>query len=220
MFALLKAGSDLNQVSLRLDNYHSGDYDVIDQETGEKKVVSMAHRTPLIEAVEAGHEEIVKCLLDFKAKVNEKDGDGCTALYVAFDEDEDDIAEMLLKNGADPDIGNMDIGEDNTLLAWLSSRRKLAYVRMLLEQGTDPNVPGKSGLYPLHMAARTGGKQVIELLLAHGADPMLEDPSGCTPQTIATKNPKSVKNGCVELLKKAEEDTKKKNQEGRSRVEV
>ena len=220
MFALLKAGSDLNQVSLRIDDYHGGDYEVIDQETGEKKVVSMAHRTPLIEAVEAGHEEIVKCLLEFKAKVNERDGDGCTALYVAFDEDEDDIAEMLLKHGADPDVGNMDIGEDNTLLAWLSSRRKLTQVKMLLEQGTDPNVPGKSGLYPLHMAARTGGKQVLELLLTHGADPMLVDPSGCTPQMIATKNPKSVKNGCVEVLKKAEEDTKKNDQEGGGRVEV
>ena len=91
---------------------------------------------------------------------------------------------------------------------------------MLLDQGTDPNVPGKSGLYPLHMAARTGGKHVLELLLTHGADPMLVDPSGCTPQMLATKNPKAVKNGCVEVLKKAEEDTKKNDQEGGGRVEV
>ena len=51
------------------------------------------------------------------------------------------------------------------------------------------------------MAARSGGKKIIELLLIAGADKNMKDPSGKTPMEIAEKNARSVKNGCVELLK-------------------
>jgi ankyrin repeat protein/tetratricopeptide (TPR) repeat protein len=208
MFGLLKAGAEINRVSLRMDEYHGGNYEVMNSTTGKMDVVSALHRTPLFEAVESGNAEIVKCMLEFNCKVNERDGDGCTALYVAIDEDEEEIAEMLLKSGADPNLGNMDIGEDNTLLAWTSSRRKFCYVDMLLKSGANPNLPGKSGLYPLHMAARVGGNKCIEVLLKYGADPLKVDPSGCTPQMIAEKNERSIKAGCVDLLLRAKEEKK------------
>ena len=189
---------------LLFPRYHGGNYDVMDPETGKMLQVSPEHRTPLFEAVEAGHENMVSCLLDLNSDVNIRDGDGCTALYVALDEDEDEIAELLLKKGADPDVGNKDIGEDQTLLAWAASRRKISHVKLLLQHGTNPNLPGKSGMYPLHMAARIGAKNIIEILLSERADPTLEDVSGCTPKMIAEKNKKAVQAGCVELLEKAE----------------
>jgi ankyrin repeat protein len=166
--------------------------------------VSAEHRTPLFEAVEAGHERMVSCLLDLECDINARDGDGCTALYVALDEEEDEIAELLLRKGADPDVGNKDIGEDQTLLAWAASRRKINHVKLLLRHGTNPNLPGKSGMYPLHMAARIGAMNVIATLLSERADPTLKDQSGCTPRMIAEKNKKAVQAGCVELLEKAE----------------
>ena len=189
---------------LLFPRYHGGNYEVMDPETGKMMQVSPEHRTPLFEAVEAGHENMVSCLLDLNSDVNIRDGDGCTALYVALDEDEDEIAELLLKKGADPDVGNKDIGEDQTLLAWAASRRKISHVKLLLQHGTNPNLPGKSGMYPLHMAARIGAKNIIEILLSERADPTLEDVSGCTPKMIAEKNKKAVQAGCVELLEKAE----------------
>ena len=59
------------------------------------------------------------------------------------------MAEALLSSGASPDVGNMDIGLDNTLLGWAASRRRLDHVQLLLKHGADPNKPGKSGMYPL-----------------------------------------------------------------------
>ena len=186
-----------------VNRYHGGNYEKLSSVTGKKEEISALHRTPLFEAVEAGHEAIVECLLKRDANVNIRDGDGCTTLYTALDEDELDIAEMLLKHHADPNVGNMDIGDDNTLLAWSASRRKEDYVQLLLKYNADPNIPGKSGLYPLHMAARCGSKSIIQMLLKSGGDPLLKDPSGKTPIEIAKSNPKSVQAGCVDILEQA-----------------
>tara|TARA_B100000795_G_scaffold219698_1_gene174071 strand:+ start:16 stop:975 length:960 start_codon:yes stop_codon:yes gene_type:complete len=202
VLALLKAGANVNMKSMRNDEYHGGNYEKKNELTGKMMEISAEHRTPIFDAIEAGNDGIVACLLDRDAiNVNSRDGDGCTPLYLALDEEEDNIAEMLLKKGADSEIGNMDIGDDNTLLAWACSRNMTNYVELLLKYKADPNVPGKSGLYPLHMAARSGGKQIIEALLIAGADKNKKDPSGKTPREIAEKNVRSVKNGCVELLK-------------------
>ena len=205
--ALLKVGALVNYKSFRMDEYHGGNYDKLSTTTGEKEHVSSEHRTPLFEAVEIGNVAIVECLLEkHDIDVNVKDGDGCTPLYVAFDEEEFEIAEMLLQKDADPNIGNMDIGAENTLLAWLCSRKKISMVQLLLKYNADTNVPGKSGFYPLHMAARSGSKVILEMLLGAGADPAVKDSSsGKTPVEIARQNKKSVEAGCVQVLQKATE---------------
>ncbi|XP_076470566.1 transient receptor potential cation channel subfamily A member 1-like isoform X2 [Babylonia areolata] len=46
----------------------------------------------------------------------------------------------------------------------------LDVVRVLLEHGADPNVPGELNALPLAIAARTGHIQMAKLLLAAGAD--------------------------------------------------
>ena len=125
---------------------------------------------------------IAKVLLARGSHLDVQDGDGCTPLYTALDEDELEVADFLLGQGADPDIGNKDIGDKNTLLAWASSWRELDHVELLIAHGANPNVCGKSGMFPLHMAARSGGKQIIEALLEAGADPCLREPSGLLPQ--------------------------------------
>jgi len=56
----------------------------------------------------------------------------------------------------------------------------------------------------LHMAARSGGAEIIKELLSAGADASRTEPSGLVPRQIAEKNPRSVKAGCAELLKEAE----------------
>jgi ankyrin repeat protein len=58
--------------------------------------------------------------------------------------------------------------------------------RWLLEHGADPNrVWGPDGEAPLHAAARRWDVAMVELLLAHGADPMRRRLDGCTPHTLA-----------------------------------
>ena len=69
-------------------------------------------------AGESGNLSIAKVLLAGGCHLDVQDGDGCTPLYTALDEDELEVADFLLEQGADPDIGNKDIGDKNTLLAW------------------------------------------------------------------------------------------------------
>jgi ankyrin repeat protein len=58
--------------------------------------------------------------------------------------------------------------------------------RWLLEHGADPNLAwGREGEAPLHVAARRWDRAMIELLVRHGADPMLRRADGYTPHTIA-----------------------------------
>ena len=203
--ALLSAGADVNLKSIRSNEYTGGNYDMIDPVTGEKKVVSNEHRGPVFECAENGNAAIAQMLIDAGCRLDETDGDGCTALYVAMDEGNEEVCELLLKSGASPDIGNSDIGSDNTLLAWAASRRRLAQVRLLLKHGADPNKPGKSGLYPLHMAARCGAKAVLEVLIENGADPTrtCRTHRGCTGATalrVVEKNKQAVATGCLEVL--------------------
>jgi ankyrin repeat protein len=47
-----------------------------------------------------GHAEVVKALLEKGADVHAKDNDGWTPLLQAYDQGRDDIATMLLANGA------------------------------------------------------------------------------------------------------------------------
>jgi hypothetical protein len=58
--------------------------------------------------------------------------------------------------------------------------------RWLLEHGADPNRTwGPDGEAPLHVASRRWDVAMVELLLAHGADPMRRRLDGCTAHTLA-----------------------------------
>lgn len=67
------------------------------------------------------------------------------------------------------------------------------------------NTEGKSGLYPLHMAARSGDKAILVELLAKGADPTrtcvtFKGCPGATARQMVEKNPQAVANGCLEVV--------------------
>jgi ankyrin repeat protein len=51
-----------------------------------------------------------------------------------------------------------------------------ASARILLEHGANPNLRNKTGSTPLDDAALSGNKDLIEMLLAHGADLSAQDP--------------------------------------------
>jgi hypothetical protein len=57
-------------------------------------------------------------------------------------------------------------------------------VKILLNQGADPNIQGNNGQTALHFAAMREDTEIFELLLANGADPNIRDNNGKTAHDI------------------------------------
>ena len=65
-------------------------------------------------------------------------------------------------------------------------QRQPAAVRLLLDRGADLNLgAGPGSLSPLFLAAGDTDPAILKLLLAHGADPTVEDENGVTPLSRA-----------------------------------
>lgn len=73
-------------------------------------------------------------------------------------------------------------GWDATPLQHAILARQAGAVRLLLERGADPNhAAGPNSPAPLLLAAGDTDPAFVNLLLAHGADPTVEDENGVTP---------------------------------------
>ena len=67
-------------------------------------------------------------------------------------------------------------------------RGDLEACRILVEAGSEVNVPGEHGFTPLHEAVSQGHPEVVKLLLKYGADPALETTLGST-EFLASEHP-------------------------------
>lgn len=91
--------------------------------------------------------------------------------------------ELLLKHGTDV---NGIPGGLPPLRYILEFTENLAGPRWLLEHGADANLAwGELNEAPVHIAARKGGVELVELLAQHGADLLRSRGDGRTPHTIA-----------------------------------
>jgi hypothetical protein len=70
---------------------------------------------------------------------------------------------------------------DDTPLIWASEMGSTECVRILLDEGANPNQLEADGWSSLHWAARNGHVYVVTLLLAHGANLHHRDQNGHTP---------------------------------------
>ena len=94
-----------------------------------------------------------------------------------------DTIKLLLESGADVNMpGPTDDDWDATPLQHAILARQSGAVRLLLERGADPNrVAAPNSPAPLLLAAGDADPTFVNLLLAHGANPTVEDESGVTP---------------------------------------
>jgi ankyrin repeat protein len=94
---------------------------------------------------------------------------------------------QLLDAGADIEApGPTGDGWDATPLQHAILARQPGAVRLLLERGADPNrVAERTAPAPLLLAAGDTDPVFVTLLLAHGADPSVEDARGATPLSNA-----------------------------------
>ena len=158
--------------------------------------------TALIDAVHFGNPVVIATLLKAKANVNIQDDHGWTALFIAsFKGDEEtvkqlliykadpnicakngisplygasnrDIAELLLKAGASPNV----VGGPNavTPLHEACATGRVDIVQLLLLNNANPNTLNSSGLTPLCVAAVNGHVELVDILLKAGAQADLQ----------------------------------------------
>ena len=179
------------------------DIDLQDYEFDDR---SSGYMTALILASWGGYIEIVRSLLASGAEINLEDDEGWTALTFAAANGYIDIYKLLIEAGARYSYYDF-------YHAIGSGRIKIVDL-MLSDGGLDPNHTirrvGRTGLM---VAAEYGHDAVTELLLAYGADPNIQNPSGSTALHYARKS------GVVELLLNAGADPNIRNNYGQTALD-
>lgn len=134
--------------------------------------------TPLMRASMYGNTEAVKLLLESGANIKLTNRHGISSFMMACSNGYIEIAELLLKHGADIDkFGN---GWNPITAAAMHDCQKI--ITFLLENGADINRANHRGETALMMVCRNavGKKKAIKLLLAAGADVNAADKEGQT----------------------------------------
>jgi len=155
--------------------------------------------TPLLFAARQGNVESAKVLIAGGANVDDSASDGNTALVVAAHAGHAALAALLLDQGADPNAA----GAGYTALHAAVLQGNAELVRALLSHHADPNArltkgtpitrsgqdfvftQNLAGATPLFLAAKYLDLPIIRILLAAGADPLLNPLDGTTPLMAA-----------------------------------
>lgn len=157
--------------------------------------IELGASTPLMEAAQEGHLELVKFLLENKADVHAQTQTGDTALTYACENGHTDVSEVLLYFGAE--LEHLSEGGRTPLMKACRAGH-ICTVKFLIQKGADVNRQTTNNDHtPLSLACAGGHQQVVELLLAHLADPFhkLKDNS-----TMLIEAAKGGHTGVVQLL--------------------
>ena len=128
--------------------------------------------------------EMVKLLLQCGADVHAKDNYGNMPAHILAESSDIDSMSELIRAGFD--INTKGAREETVLHRAAYGRPKM--IKYLLEvEGGRPGINAQNldGKTPLHLAVEDGSKEVVELLLGHGADTEIEDREGNTPSLLA-----------------------------------
>ncbi|XP_027256593.1 ankyrin repeat and KH domain-containing protein 1 isoform X10 [Cricetulus griseus] len=147
--------------------------------------IELGCSTPLMEASQEGHLELVKYLLAAGANVHATTATGDTALTYACENGHTDVADVLLQAGAH--LEHESEG-GRTPLMKAARAGHLCTVQFLISKGANVNRATTNNDHTVVSLACAGGHlAVVELLLAHGADPTHRLKDGSTMLIEAAK---------------------------------
>ena len=156
------------------------------QEMAELLAAS-APELDIFEAASLGRAARVNELLEDTELAAAWSSDGFTPLHFACFFGQEQVVELLLECGADPNP----VARNPMKVVPLHSAaaaRNLPIVTALLDHGALPNVRQHGGWTPLHSAAQHGDRTMVEQLLKHGADHRAKNDDGATPTDLAEKH--------------------------------
>lgn len=138
----------------------------------------------LHDAVRNANVTAIRKLIAAGADPNDKDVEGNTALCITEDSK---VIRLLLSLGADPNLA-CDDGSTPLIIAVMGSTPASA-IQALLDAGANPNAPGGFGMTPLMHAAAGREVEIVQMLLAAGADPAAVDKLGKSAADAARNRP-------------------------------
>ena len=118
--------------------------------------------TPLHWAAYEGRKEVVELLVAKGADVNTKEEEGYMPLDFAIISENTEIADLLLEHGGKSGA--------NDSIQVAASVGNIEAVKRHLAAGADVNAKDVDGLTPLFFAVYYDHNEIVELLIAHGAD--------------------------------------------------
>lgn len=143
-------------------------------------------RTPLAQAAARNDVAALRQLLDAGHKADESEDGAWTALIWAARAGSIDAIRVLLDAGADVNLARSSGDDwDATPLQHAILARQPASAQVLLERGADLNRAPAGSMAPLLLAAGDTNPALVNLLLAQGADPGVENQRGYTPLSLA-----------------------------------
>ena len=137
-------------------------------------------RSPLLNAVCANKYQAAKLLLESKADPNlqyqwnmkTNPNFFVSALQISIDNMNTEIGQLLIDHGANV---NATVGKE-PLIVYTAARGCIEEVKLLLENGANPNARGDNGVTALiRTISFRKNPRIVGLLLSYGADPRIED---------------------------------------------
>lgn len=132
-------------------------------------------RYALNEAVEMGHIEVARTLLEFGCDPNSSDKDDNFPLLLASSTGNYEMANLLLRCKADVNKSSKNLHSPLSVASYFGRSDLVEY---LLENNADPKVVNENEETPLHIAVRSKNPKVVELLLNYHSDPNLRNANG------------------------------------------
>ena len=120
----------------------------------------------LLKAAAEGNESKVRLYLGQGSPCNYRDRIGFTALHHASAQGHHDVADVLIRAGADVNAQSLELG---TPLCLSALRGHVCVVRLLLDRNANLHDPGLWTGTPLHCASWCGSEEVARILIECGA---------------------------------------------------